>query len=700
MEDLLPDNIAEIIQADDDSINDHEPQFQSDNQPRASVFFSGDEKEPMTLSRVGFLLYRTAVFVVAVMYMTVSIQSFGVAMQVLRGTVSHNLPVEVLNAHLIVNYVGNATIEKSPLVQEVLDGSTALRNDTLYLETATAQSFTSCSEVPKFDGQIYSNEFLRFLFSRMQMYASYNMSYVNDLELIVPVVDCSFDLLVSGDKTVVRIYYLAREKSDPTNVILLSTMLSAQDYVVGQQFQSGAGTVLLVTAIDDMRIKSLTHHIAVALNYPYAAEPEFAYAELEGIDGDNYWILRILPNLRNNDPAKEVRMARRFGRYKGDVTSQSNIETVHWDPSSDPVMELSEWRWFSRVVLHDSWAWTHAIHGIFALSVIFDLSVLTFVIYRRIRMGHIWVGDAFSTISNMLLYRGVIVLVYSQLNAYWTITKMIISIGDSISDLHIVFYKPELVKADLLSLYMNVVSALSYVVRERVDPLLAYGTFELGWAYRVELSNLFPVLRANIANFAILDTTRGLLEVRPGLAALSPMQLLTAYEIPYNRVHAVASITLSIFIPMLLIVGYIAARKVVHIENNMGESHGHHRSIAYKADGMRIDLTTFELATGAALRKRFGVVTGYENYIMRDNQLFATIDAVYGNGFLVANKKFLIATQDLIPLILMKITRLRFTNLFVYEIINGCAVKETSRLVYPSTIKWSDLALLDVIVLA
>ncbi|POM74003.1 Transmembrane protein [Phytophthora palmivora] len=260
------------------------------------------------------------------------------------------------------------------------------------------------------------------------MYASYNLSYVNELELITPVVDCTFDLLVSGDKTVARIYYLTRQKSNPKNVLLLSTMLSAQDYEVAQQFQRGAGMVLLVTAIDDMQTPELTHHIAVALNYPYAAEPEFAYSELQGIDGDNYWILKILPNQRTKDPSKDVRMARRFGRYKGDVTSQSNIETAHWDLSSDPATELSEWRWYSRAVLHDSWAWAHAIHGIFALNVIFDLSVLAFVIYRRLRMGHIWVGDAFSTISR-----------------------------DSITDLHIVFYKPELVQADLLSIYMNVV---------------------------------------------------------------------------------------------------------------------------------------------------------------------------------------------------------------------------------------------------
>lgn len=674
--------------------------------PRPSVFGAGqkfiDPPERLTLSRIGFLVYRTAVFATAILYLSISAQSFGTAMQVLLGKVSHDLPLETHESKLIVDYAGIGTIAQSPLVLEVLEGSTTPRNNSLYLETATAHSFTSCSEISKFDHKIYSNEFMRFIFDRMQIHAAYNMTYLRDLELVVPVVDCTFDMLMSGDRTVARIFFLVHEKSDPSHIMLLSTSLSAQDYQVVQQFQKGAAMVLLVAAIDDMSATTVKHHIAVALNYPYVAEPAFAYSELKGQDEDNYWLLNTLPNQRNGDPSKEVRVARRFGRYKGDVTSQSNIETAHWDLPKDPVSELGQWRWHSRAVLHDSWAWAHAIHGIFALNVIFDLSVLAFIIYRRLRMGYIWVGDAFSTISDMLLYRGVIVLICNQLNGYWTITKMSISIGDSITDQHITFYKPELVQADLLSVYMNIVSILSYITRERVDPLLAFATFELGWGYRVELANLFPAFRENIAGFAIADTTRGLLNVRPDLAALSPMELLTSYRIPDNRFKVVSSIAMSIFFPIVLIVGYIIARKVARCEDRQNsEESNRRRSTVYMAgESEQIDLTSFESATGAALRTRYGVISGYDNYIMRNNQLLATIDAVYGSGFLVANNKFLVATQDLIPLILMKITRVRFTNIFVYEIINGCAVKETSRLVYPTTVKWSDLGRLDVTVLA
>ncbi|KAL3667471.1 hypothetical protein V7S43_007693 [Phytophthora oleae] len=649
------------------------------------------------------LLHRIAVLVVAVIYVQISLSSFTTALTILRGQISHNLPVEVYTSSLISEYVGSTTIAASPLVQKVLGGSTTPRNNSLYLETSSAQSFSGCSDVLNFDKGIYSNEFMRFIFSKLQAHASYNLSYVTDLELVTPIVDCTFELLMSGDRTVARLYYLVRQKSDPTQVLLLSMSLSAQDYHIAQQFQKGAAVLLLLAAVDDIRASTLTHHIAIALNYPYVADPVFMYSELEGIDGDNYWLLHTLPNQRTLDPAKSVKMARRFGRYKSDVTAQSNIETAHWDLPTDPEAELREWRWYGRAVLHDSWAWTHAIHGVFALNVIFNLNVLAFVIFRRLRKGHLWVGDAFSTISNMLLYRGIIVLICNHLNGYWTITKMCISIGDSITAQHAIYYKPELVHADLLSIYLNLASVLSYLVRERIDPLVAFLTFELGWGYRMELANLFPALRKNIVNFAVADSTLGLLDVSPGLASLSPMELLTAYPIVSDRKPVVFSVVVSIFSSIVLMLAYVLGRKSTRyvampaITGTNGSNAPRRRPSAYKVGLQQNNLTSFEVATGAALTKRYGVISGYENYVVRDNQLIATIDAVYGNGFLVVNGKFLIGAQDLLPLIIMKLTRVRFTNIFVYEVITKRAVKDTADLVYPTTISWSDLRHLDVI---
>ncbi|KAG6969973.1 hypothetical protein JG688_00005084 [Phytophthora aleatoria] len=657
------------------------------------------QPEGSPLARFIRLVHRLAVFAFAILYVEISLHSFSTAMIILHGSVSHDLPVQTHKASLILDYAGTSTIEASPLVQQVLKGTTSPRSTSLYLETATTQSSTGCSNARNFNAEIYSNEFLRFIFSSLQMHASHNLSYVTELELVAPVIDCTFDLLTFGDQTAARVYYLVRRKSNTTDVMLLSTSLSVQDYAVDKQFQRGPATLLLVAAIDDVRATTITHHIAVAFNYPYVAEPAFAYSELVGVDGDNYWQLQTLANPRTQDPAKFVRTARLFGRYLSDPTAQSNIEIAHWGLPSDPVAELGSWLWHSRAVLHDSWAWTHAVHGVFAINVIFNLSVLLFVMYRCIRKGHFWVGDAFSTISNMLLYRGLIVLLCNHLNGYWTVTKMCISVGDSITGLHAIYYRPELVHADLLAIFLNVASFLSYIARERVDPLFVFATFEIGWGYRAELTKLYPGLKKNIVNFAVADVTNGLLSVSPGLDGLSPMELMTAYEVVESRQRVVSSAVISIFSPLVLIAAYVVVRKAVRYVNTPVSSDkgtSRRRAGVYTEGSQQNDLTSFETATGAGLIKRFGVISGYENYIMREDRLTATIDAVYGNGFLVVKGKFLIGAQDLMPLLLMKLTRVRFTNIFVYEIKEKSSVEEAAQLVYPSTISWDDLWHLDV----
>ncbi|KAG6623113.1 putative transmembrane protein [Phytophthora cinnamomi] len=369
------------------------------------------------------LAHRLAVFAVAVVCVIISLESLSTAILIMRGKVSRNLPLETFTANLITAYAGTTTIKASPLVQQVLDGSTSPKTYSVYLETPSAQSHTGCSNVPNYNRELYNNEFLRFIFSRMQTYAAYNMSYLAEMELVVPVVDCTFDFLVLGYPMVLKVYYLVRNKTDPEQVLLLSTSLSAQDYQVAQQFQKGAATILLVAAINETQATTVNHLIAVALNYP-------------------------------------------------------------------PIVFM-----------------------------------LAYVVGRK------------ST-------------------------------------------------------------------REARVPAVMTG-----------------------------DQDK------------------------------------------------MAVRR---------------RSSAYRKGSQ--NLTSFELATGAALTNRFGVISSYDNYEVHDNQLTATIDAVYCNGFLVVNGKFLIGAQDLLPLIVMKLTRVRFTNIFVHEMEKN-AVKETSMLVYPTTIAWSDLLHLDVTML-
>ncbi|CEG43020.1 uncharacterized protein PHALS_13245 [Plasmopara halstedii] len=616
-------------------------------------------------------------------------------MSILFGSLSHNLPIETHKAGLILEYVGNSTIQASPLVQQVLNGSTSPLHTSIYLESTLIQSTTGCSNVPNYNTDIYSNTFLRFIFSRLQSYASYNLSYVMDLELVAPVIDCTFDLLTAGDTSIARVYYLVRRNDNSTHMMLLSTSLSAQDYVIDKQHQQGPATLLLVAAIDDVRATTITHDIAIAYNYPYVAEPEFAYSKLNGIDENNHWLLQTLANPRTRDPAKDARTVRRFGRYLSDPTSQLNIKMSHWEIPTNPAAELGSMLWQSHIVSHDSWAWTHAVHGLFALEVIFNFGVLSFIMFRRIRVGQFWVGDAFSTISRTLIFRGLLVILCNIMNGFWTITKMCIFIGDSITGLDVIYYRPELVHADLLAVFLCALTVLCYATQERVTPLLAIAVFELSWQYKVELVKLFPISKSRVSGFALADLTDGLVEATPYLDALSPLNLITANEVVGGRHPVVFLTALSIFSPIILIAAFIAVQRAIRYIKSK-KSGKNERSSVYTKNLPPMKLTSFEVATGAALSKRSGIISDYEDYTMWDNRPAATVDAVYGNGFLVVNAKYLIGAEDLLPLLVMKLTSVRFTSIFVYQISEASSVRETADLVYPSTISWNDLRHIDV----
>jgi hypothetical protein len=647
------------------------------------------------------LLHRLVVFTIALWYVAISAQASIAAVTVLRGFESKELGTTVHESKLIADYAGHGVISDSPLVQDVLKGATDLRDDTIFLLTESTYAFTECTGVAGYDSSVYGNTFSRFLFNSLQTHAKDDLAYLQDVELIAPVIDCTFDLLASTDESVtqLRMYFLARYTSNTSETMLLSTLMSTQDFEVNQQYQSGAALLATIAPITDMKATEVPHQFAMVFNYPYESEALFTTAEFLGIEADNFWLFKSIPQVNSIDPVKEVRSAFRIGGYIDDPIAQSNLEIVHWNLPTDPATELGTWEWHALASLRDSWAWTHTIHGIFAIDVLFDLGVLFFVIYRRFRKGHFWVGDAFATISNALLYRGVLVFVSNHLNGYWTLTEFCLAIGNEIAGLRTIHHRPELVHADLLTFFLNVTSVLSYLFRERIDPVLAFAAFEFGFAYRVEIVTGMSSLGNIIVDFAEAEHWLGLVNVSPFLASLSPMKFWTVHEITVDRKPVVIATVVCIFCTMLFLVFYIIARKVYrYYQRKNGGSNV--RASTYSADDKDLvaqeGLTSFETATGSALSKRYGVISGYDNYVVRDSKRYASIDAVYGNGYLLANRKFLVATEDIFSLLVMKVTNVRFTNLYVYTILADGGVNQTAQLVYPQTIPWSDLVHLGV----
>ncbi|KAG2781261.1 hypothetical protein JG687_00000860 [Phytophthora cactorum] len=650
------------------------------------------------------LLHRAIVFSIALWYVVISVKAFVTSITVLRGFESKDLGTTIHESKLIVDYAGDTTINESPLVQGVLKGSTALRNDSIFLLTDTEISLTECTNVPGYDDTVNGNTFSRFIFTSLQSHPTKDLEYLTEVELITPVIDCSLDLIVATDEAVtqLRMYFLVRQKRNTNETMLLSALVSTQDFQVDQQYQSGAALVVTLAPIQDMQATEVSHQFAIAFNYPYESEPHFMSAEFLGVESDNFLLFKSLPHAHSIDPAREVRTAYRMGGYIDDPVAQSNIEIIHWNLPNDPATELRNWEWHALASLRDSWAWTHSIHGIFAIDVLFDLGVLFFVIYQRLRKGHLWVGDAFATISNALLYRGVLVFVSNHLNGYYTLTEFCLAIGSELAGRRSVYYRPELAHADLLTFFLNMTSVLSYLFRERIDPVLAFTAFEFGFAYRVELVDALPALRKVVVDFAEEDYWLGVINVSPFLAKLSPMKFWTIHEITIDRKVVVISTVICIFSTMIWLVVYIIARKIFRhfqrkIEDRKNMYNTDTKDATTQEEGQ---LTSFETATGAALSKRYGVISGYDNYLIRDRKRYASIDAVYGNGYLIANHKYLVATEDIFSLLVMKLTRVRFTNIYVYTILTNGGVNQTAQLVYPHTIPWSDLAHLGVVKLS
>ncbi|KAJ0404284.1 hypothetical protein ATCC90586_001441 [Pythium insidiosum] len=108
--------------------------------------------------------------------------------------------------------------------------------------------------------------------------------------------------------------------------------------------------------------------------------------------------------------------------------------------------------------------------------------------------------------------------------------------------------------------------------------------------------------------------------------------------------------------------------------------------------------TQFEIATGATLANQFGLVCDYDNYVFIKGLRFASADGIYSNGFVIANRKFLVQIDDLTTIFFMKLFRVRFRNVYAYD-VDGYSVQEMARLVYPDTMSYRDLFSLSIHIL-
>ncbi|KAE8890995.1 hypothetical protein PF005_g15803 [Phytophthora fragariae] len=648
-------------------------------------------------------MHRLVVIASAFQYILISITATWRTVQVFRAMPNPTEAFEVYRASFIATYMGDALIYDSPLVQDVLSGDTSPRDYAVFLESETKTSTEGCAEVPLFNPDIYNYAFLSQGYQKLVNDTAHSSTMLSELELVTVVVDCSFTQLKLGDTSAVRIFNLLRSEKEHTVLYMATVSLSLQDYEIRAHKKSGPALLGMLTVVNDMREETVEGFYAVAPTYLSQRNLDLQVYELVGITGDSYMELRSIPRDPLTEPVVYLITARQRGFYDGD--DQSNVRYMYFLLESDAMRSLTHWEWLGEPVIADSWAWVHGIHTIFAVQTVFSLVVLFLVMYQNFLAGKIWIGDHFASFSTTtVIIRGAIVVVTWYVNSFWTLFEFAMSNAAILSGTEIVRVHEELVHADVLVVYLSVVAMISSVIRERIPPSIAIFLFEIIHKNRLVFIRICPPVLREIVNYSNKVFSLEGSVVTSVNAVGSSLHFSTAFPIPKRDDLFLAASFFPKISMLGMIVVYALTRKVYwyfypdNTHHKSTKSAGGQASNANDTLVLKGDLTNFEVSTGAELQTRFGIISDYRNYVYFKGMKFASADGVYCSGYVIVNGRYLMRSEDLPSVAMMKFLNTRFTNVDVYE-VDGSNVKDTARLVYPDTFFWDDLWRLNVTVL-
>jgi hypothetical protein len=659
----------------------------------------------MTPKRFLHLTHRFLIFLVAVGYVGTSFGATNTAMHLLRG---HDNPwnePEDDTLPLIAGYLGLARLRDSPLVKTYLHDSTAPLNTAIYLQDNSNVRFMNCENaMAPSVAKVFSNAFMRTMYDAITSGVSYNITEIapSAIELIAPIVDCQASLFEVNDPSSAKFFYLVRDRSDPDNVSVLIA------YVSNQQFkstaQSGAAAVATILIVNDMRATDLETraHTIVSLGYPYW-NLQFRKYEFQRLTTDGRAILQLVLPPGKHMFRKTIETACREGFYIKGESEQSNINNYQWVVGGDAVTAVSRWRWVSKPVLHDSWAWIHAVQFFIGMSLLSNLTILCIAAFRSFRSGHRWIGDAFVSISASQAVTAPAVLASWYINEFWCIREFAYSTAFKLTGTNSLLAYDWHMRADCFTLYLGACGLIGHVCRERIDPVLATVLFLVGYDCRVGiLKHVFPSVAANVAAYAEYTYSLNVSPRLPDQDKISPMGFWTTHLMGKPKVAFLARVFLPIYSTLVIVVLYALARRVYRhvyptaVRVQMGTANStttseHDESLIAQK---RI-LTQFEVATGAKLENRYGVLSEIEASVFVAGTKLASSDGIYSTGFVIANHKFLVQTSDYWSIVLMKVLGRRFRNVYVYD-VSGTTVQQTARLVYPHTLSVADLMRIDV----
>lgn len=654
------------------------------------------ESDSITPRQVLHLVHRAAVLAAAVLYLQICVSA---CVDILHEIdfdyviPSAEVPSELPSVSLVLgDYVGSAaSILESSLVTKVLRNDTTPRNGTLYLDSNTATSFTGCSSAIVTD--TYRDTFQREAFAELVSDTAHNLTFLDaqTSELIFPIVDCSFSSITEGDSTAVRFFFLLRAVSNASDVSLLIVSMSMQDYKIVGQAITGAAAVATLVQISDLKATSLTHYFAVAIGYPYQAL-EFDVYQYESTTSDSFWQLKQISSGSAVD--KHIQTACRTGFYGVSETNQCNIKNLLWALPNDPLDVVKYWQWNGRPTVRNASAWVHTAHFFLAADIIIQLLLLVLVSCNHTRKGALWIGDAFLTISIRVSFLGPTVLISWILEEGWTIMELAIYDGNAIIEDVAMYVHVSIARADLMALCLSLVSILSLIVKERIDPAVCMLAFYLTFEYRVELLQWAPSLADYVSSYADEDYNLAINEAED-VSIISPVKSWSAHKLTSRPIALMLSsvcMLVTVFLSSLLL--YSIGRKIyrhyypdkLHVLRTTADRS---EDEAHLMNQLRT-ITIFELATGAQLLDHYGLLSDYQNYVFKQGVKYATADGIFSSGFVIANDRFVVATRDLVTIWLIKLTGVRFADVYVY-ILKDKTVQSTAQLVHPNTLSVRDL---------
>jgi hypothetical protein len=237
-----------------------------------------------------------------------------------------------------------------------------------------------------------------------------------------------------------------------------------------------------------------------------------------------------------------------------------------------------------------------------------------------------------------------------------------------------------------------------------MDTALVVLLFGVVHSNRLGLIRLMPSFSQYLGEYADTKFVSGVVPVSQIEASMSPLRLWTTHNIR----HADSKFLIKSFFPKLVLLiimtCYVGGRKAYH-QFFPDQEVERSKKMVQNSDSSESELiekqhvTVFEIATGALLRSRFGLISDYNNYVIIKGLKFASADGIYCSGYVIANGKFLVATDDIFAIALIKLLRTRLYNVYVYE-VEGNSVQQTARLVYPDTLTWKDLSHLNISILS